>query len=147
MFIVIVLLVAVLWQTCFAETFCSAEDGCDCGIAGTWRNQLGSNVTFTCKDGQLDGKYNSAVGHAEDYYLLSGRYTLSGPKNDVVELGWVVSWNNKKFGNSHSATAWSGIYYPEDGIIRTQWILTRFKERKDNWETSFVNHDEFKRIR
>ncbi|XP_053401219.1 streptavidin-V2-like isoform X2 [Mercenaria mercenaria] len=142
----IVFLTTFILPVCLADNNCLKEEGCDCIIAGTWQNELGSNVTFTCKNGQLDGKYNSKVGEAEDYYTLSGRYTVSGPKNDVVELGWVVAWNNKKFGNSHSSTSWSGIYYPDDKVIRTQWLLTRYQEHKDYWMTTMVNHDEFKRI-
>jgi hypothetical protein len=122
-------------------------ESCDCGIDGKWKNELGSTMTLTCKDGQLEGIYNTGVGQAKYDYTLSGRYTLSGPKNDVVELGWVVSWNNKLFGNSNSATSWSGIYYPEDGIIRTQWMLVRYAERKDYWSTTQINHDEFERVK
>ena len=120
---------------------------CDCGIAGEWRNELGSNMTLRCKDGQLEGAYNSAVGKAANNYPLSGRYTMAGPKKDVVILGWAVSWNNEKKGNSQSATTWSGIYYPDGGKILTQWILTSYKERKDYWETAMINHDEFVRFR
>lgn len=119
----------------------------DCGITGTWKNELNSTVVFTsCKDGQIEGKYNTAVGNASDFYVLTGRYTLSGPKKDVVELGWVVAWNNTQYGNSNSVTSWNGIYYPKEGIIHTQWILTSYAERKDLWETSLINHDEFKRV-
>jgi hypothetical protein len=119
----------------------------DCGVAGTWKNQLGSKVTFSCKNGQINGKYNSAVGNAEDYYSLTGRYTRAGTDNNAVVLGWVVSWNNEMFGNSNSSTSWSGIYYPNERIIRTQWLLTRFKERNDYWDTTMVNHDEFTPIK
>ncbi|XP_060588446.1 streptavidin-V2-like [Ruditapes philippinarum] len=119
----------------------------DCGVAGTWKNQLWSKVTFSCKNGQITGKYNSAVGNAEDYYSLTGRYTRAGTDDNAVVLGWVVSWNNEVFGNSNSSTSWSGIYYPDERIIRTQWLLTRFKARNDYWETTMVNHDEFSPIK
>ena len=119
----------------------------DCGIAGEWRNTLGSNMTLICKDGQLEGAYNSVIFKVRSNYPLSGRYTMAGPKKDVVILGWTVSWNNEK-GNEQTATSWSGIYYPDnDGEIRTQFIISNYKERKDYWESARINHDEFVRIK
>jgi hypothetical protein len=74
-------------------------------------------------------------------------WTISGPKNDVIVLGWVVSWNNKRFGNSQSATSWSGIYYPDEDIIRTQWMLTSYENCQEYRNATTINHDEFRRAK
>lgn len=115
-----------------------------CLLAGKWKNQLQSVMEITCQDGQVDGRYNTAVGNAGNFYKLAGRYTLAG-ENDTV-LSWTVSWNNNLYGNSESSTAWSGIHYYEEGIIRTQWILTRYKTRPNLWQTAMIGHDEFERV-
>lgn len=117
-----------------------------CGLAGKWKNQLQSVMEITCQDGQVNGRYNTAVGLAQDFYDIAGRYTMAGENMTDTVLSWAVSWNNNVFGNSNSSTAWSGIHYDEEGIIRTQWILTRYKTRPDIWQTSMIGHDEFERI-
>ena len=79
------------------------------GIDGTWYNELGSWMVLQLgPDGRsLTGVYHSAVGHAVEEYILSGR--VDGTPEDGQSLGWVVSWQNGRL-NSHSVTAWSGQF-------------------------------------
>ncbi|XP_053399051.1 streptavidin-V2-like [Mercenaria mercenaria] len=114
-----------------------------CGIAGLWTNQLKSVMEFTCKDGHLNGRYNTAVGVADDYYNLTGKYTMSGPNGADCVMGWVVTYNNKVLGNSNSTCAWSGIHYANEHIIRTHWVLTHWHPLADSWQTTTINHDDF----
>lgn len=117
-----------------------------CRVAGKWKNQLKSVMEITCQSGQVTGKYNTAVGRAQDYYDIAGRYTLAGPNMTDTIISWTVSWNNLVYGNSNSSTAWTGIHYAEEGIIRTQWILIRYQTRPNLWQTSMIGHDEFERV-
>ncbi|KAL4223931.1 hypothetical protein ACF0H5_017393 [Mactra antiquata] len=117
-----------------------------CYLEGKWKNELGSTAEFACKDGQINGKYMTAVGKASGYYKLTGSYTLSGPNNDVIVASWVVTFNNSVYGNSESSCTWNGIFYPDEGVLYTQWILVRYAERKDLWQSSRIGHDEFKKL-
>lgn len=63
-------------------------------IAGTWYNELGSTAVFVTENGTLSGKYNSAVGNAEDFYVLTGRYETSPTTGKGQTLGWTVNYRN-----------------------------------------------------
>ncbi|KAK3102793.1 hypothetical protein FSP39_013956, partial [Pinctada imbricata] len=115
----------------------------DCGVSGKWMNQLNSTMELCCYKGNLFGKYNSAVGRAEDFYHLKGRYTVRG--GDCI-LGWSVAYNNAAFGNSNSTASWAGIHYADEGIIYTQWLLARHQQREHFWRVFHTNQDTFKRI-
>ncbi|VDI60391.1 Hypothetical predicted protein [Mytilus galloprovincialis] len=126
---------------------CSAgnKDTCNpCGITGKWVNELGSKIEITCKldspdrnsTGEINGKYNSAVGAAQDYYPLSGRFTIpdQDPKNCIV--GFVVAWNNM--------VIWIlQLALQERIIIR---ILTRYKKYTDMWENNNIGKNVFTRV-
>ena len=82
----------------------------------------------------LTGVYHSAVGHAVEEYILSGR--VDGTPEDGQSLGWVVSWQNGRL-NSHSVTAWSGQFRVVGGgdeFITTTWLLTRESSPEEDWE-------------
>ena len=134
---------------CFVDTCSSTPtnvtDCNPCGIAGKWVNDLGSKAEFSCKNGFLSGKYNSKVGKAEDYYLLSGRYTMVGPGHKDAVVGWSVAWNNKEFGNSNSTSSFTGVYYASNETIYTTWILTRYTSFADRWSNSRVGFNVFTR--
>ncbi|KAK3587464.1 hypothetical protein CHS0354_007956 [Potamilus streckersoni] len=117
-----------------------------CGIAGKWKNQLGSTMQITCRKGNLRGKYRSSVGEASDFYDLSGRYTMTGVNQEDCILGFSVAWNNDVRGNSNSTTSWTGLLYASEGIIHTHWILTRYRELESMWASNLVGHDDFRRI-
>ncbi|KAH3798126.1 streptavidin-V2-like [Dreissena polymorpha] len=116
----------------------------ECGIAGVWRNQLQSVMKFTCVGGHIDGTYFTAVGKADGFYELSGKYLK--PDNNTTIVGWVVAFSNDLYGNSNSTTAWSGIHYADNGTLYTHWLLTRFQPRPNLWMTTTVNHDDFERV-
>ena len=116
----------------------------ECGIAGVWRNQLQSVMKFTCIGGHIEGKYFTAVGNADGFYTLSGKYLK--PDDDTTVVGWVVAFSNDMYGNSNSTTAWSGIHYADEGTLYTHWLLTHFYPRAQLWKTTMINHDDFKKV-
>ena len=111
------------------------------------RQQLGSTMELT-PDGKggLSGKYNSAVGTAEDFYILTGRFDISPPGGKGTSLGWVVNWRNSKL-NANSTTTWSGQYFSGPETILTQWLLTASTDTSSVWESTNVGHDEFTRTK
>lgn len=117
------------------------------GIDGTWYNELGSWMVLELgPDGRsLTGVYHSAVGHAVEEYILSGR--VDGTPEDGQSLGWVVSWQNGRL-NSHSVTAWSGQFRVVDNgdeFITTTWLLTRESPPEEDWESTILGKDVFSR--
>ncbi|KAF7297534.1 Structural origins of high-affinity biotin binding To Streptavidin [Mycena indigotica] len=117
-------------------------------LSGTWINELSSVLVLHAdKTGGLTGTYNSAVGTAEDEYIVTGRFDTTPPAGEGVALGWVVAWKNKKL-DAHSATGWSGQFYAgashlQDTIL-TQWLLTSSTTPANNWESTNVGTDLFK---
>ncbi|XP_062590211.1 streptavidin-V2-like [Saccostrea cucullata] len=114
-----------------------------CALSGTWRNQLQSVMTITCKGGTIKGQYNSAVGNAERKYDLAGRY-LQVNETDFI-VGWSVAFKNQ-YRNAMSIASWTGVYYAAEGTIRTQWILASYKDQEDYWRTYSTNQDTFTKI-
>ena len=108
-----------------------------CGLKGVWQNQLDSSFAIEwCSEGHVAGRYHSAVGNADDYYDLSGKYTWAeSVTNTTVVLAWTVSYNNTANGNSESVCAWSGLYYKADDKIYTHWIMSRAVEREHYWQS------------
>ena len=94
--------------------------------------------------GTFRGTYNSRVGTAENEYLLLGRFDTTGRT-----LGWVVSWQNQYL-NSDSTTSWSGQaqYDPtiSDFVILTNWLLTVETSPENEWNSTNIGHDTFKRL-
>ena len=118
------------------------------GLSGVWYNQLGSTMTLIADpDGGLSGKYNSAVGEAEDFYILTGRFDADPPvdKGVGVSVGWVVTYRNSEL-NAHSTASWSGQYF-DDGSERilTHWLLTLSTLPKDVWSSTNLGTDTFTR--
>jgi len=115
-------------------------------LSGHWYNQLGSNMALTAdENGGLHGKYHSAVGEAEDFYILTGRFDTSPPSDEGISVGWVVTWRNRKL-NANSTTTWSGQYFDvgEERIL-TQWLLTSSTEPKSAWKSTNLGYDTFTR--
>ncbi|KIY65058.1 avidin-domain-containing protein [Cylindrobasidium torrendii FP15055 ss-10] len=115
-------------------------------INGTWHNQLGSTVVFDVdQNGTLSGQYNSAVGNAEDFYVLTGRYETDPVDNQGLTLGWTVNYHND-LRDAHSTATWSGQYFGGDEeVIQTHWLLTRSTALEDLWESTHVGTDVFSR--
>lgn len=114
-------------------------------LSGVWYNQLGSKMTLIADEsGGLSGKYNSAVGKAEDFYVLTGRFDVSPPSNKGVSVGWVVTFRNSKL-NAHSTSTWSGQYFDGDERILTHWLLTSSTDSSSVWNSTNIGHDTFTR--
>ncbi|MER5766372.1 avidin/streptavidin family protein [Streptomyces sp. NPDC001985] len=116
-------------------------------LAGVWHNQLGSVMKLrVTADGTLRGTYESAVGNAESTYVLTGRVdTAPAGGAEGTTLGWTVSWRNG-YRNAHSNTTWSGQFFQDgDDRINTQWLLTRDTTPANEWESTWIGHDEFSR--
>jgi hypothetical protein len=117
-------------------------------ITGTWYNQLGSTMIITANPGGgLTGTYESAVGNAENRYVLVGRYDTAGAQGSGTTLGWSVAWRND-FRNAHSTTAWSGQLFGGDSPrITTKWLLTSSTTPADEWSSTLVGSDSFTRTK
>lgn len=118
-------------------------------LSGVWFNELGSIMTLTADaKGGLTGTYNSAVGEAEDNYVLAGRFDTEPPQDEGLSLGWAVSYRNNKE-NANSTATWSGQYFAADGNvperILTQWLLTSSTTTASVWDSTLLGHDTFVR--
>ncbi|VDI56279.1 Hypothetical predicted protein [Mytilus galloprovincialis] len=98
------------------------------------------------KGGEIFEKYNSAVGNAENFYLLLGRCTIPVMEPSNCIIGFVVAWNNEAYGNSNSATSFTGTYYEDTDKIYTFWILTRYTMYADMWASNHIGQNVFTRI-
>ncbi|XP_062592788.1 streptavidin-V2-like [Saccostrea cucullata] len=114
-----------------------------CALSGTWRNQLMSEMTITCREGTIKGQYNSAVGNAEREYDLAGRYLKVNETEYIV--GWSVAFKNQ-YRDARSIVSWTGVFYATEGIIKTQWMRASFKNPEDYWSTFTTNQDMFNKI-
>lgn len=111
-------------------------------------------MNITCKldsldrntTGEIKGKYNSAVGNAEDFYPLLGRFTMAGPDLQNCVLGFSVAYNNAVRGNSNSTASFTGVYFKVDDTIYTHWILASNTEYKDMWRNSNIGKNVFTRM-
>ncbi|VDI60389.1 Hypothetical predicted protein [Mytilus galloprovincialis] len=123
-----------------------------CGVTGSWVNELGSGMELTCQadstsviSGSLSGRYNSAVGHAKDFYKISGRYARSGTKLENCIVGFTVAYNNDVHGNSNSTASFTGNYFSFDDTIYTHWILVYHTQPGNMWLNSNMGKNIFKR--
>lgn len=116
-------------------------------ITGTWYNQLGSKMVVTARvGGSLAGTYESAVGNAENTYVLRGRYDTEPLTTGAgTTLGWTVNWRND-YRNAHSTATWSGQYFggAQERIV-THWLLTSSTLPADEWGATRVGKDTFTR--
>jgi|SRR5579883_23071 len=116
------------------------------GFEGEWKNELGSLMRLRDDgNGSLSGTYHTAVGNAADQYALTGSYDPDASEGSQ-SLAFSVSWHNET-GNSHSATAWAGQLQRDElgDVIVTTWLLTRETQSKDDWESTLVGQDVFRR--
>ncbi|KAJ6593568.1 synsav [Mycena capillaripes] len=115
-------------------------------LSGDWYNQLGSKMSLHAdENGGLCGKYNSAVGKAEDFYILTGRFDACPSSDEGVSVGWVVTYRNRKL-NANSTATWSGQYFDSgDERILTHWLLTSSTAPKSVWKSTNLGHDTFTR--
>jgi hypothetical protein len=110
-------------------------------LTGTWYNQLGSQLVLQATaDGVLSGHYTSGTGAvAGTRYHLVGTYDPN-PQQATTVLGFVVDWTEV-----HAVTVWTGRYHHEDGTIRATWLTGTETVAGDEWKSTFVGHDLFRR--
>jgi len=112
-------------------------------LGGSWENQLGSVLNLEDDGaGGLGGFYQSATGATTGAsYPVRGFYNLSDSRPCRV-IGFVVDW-----GVHHALTAWSGRYYPETDSIHATWLMTTSTTGEDEWRSTLVGQDLFRRSR
>ncbi len=113
-------------------------------LVGTWENELGSTMTINSvsPDGEVRGSYQTAVSASS---CAKGTFPLVGRTN-LPSLGFVVSWTNDS-SKCSSVTAWSGQLQTVRGEnqIVTTWLLTAQTVPRNNWQSTTINQDIFKR--
>jgi hypothetical protein len=114
-------------------------------ISGTWYNELNSTMELAVNGKQLSGRYTSAVGQAQGPYELTGYLDVD---DATPTLGWVVVWKNAK-AHAPSVTAWSGQAQTVLGeqLIDTTWLLTRSTAVQEEWESTMIGKDVFRRTK
>ena len=115
------------------------------GIDGVWYNELGSCMTLKVDGNYLSGTYETPVGDAKGVYQVRGMRVPGADKSDEA-LGFVVAWVND-LGSSSSVTSWSGQWQIVDGEeeINTTWLLTSEENPDDDWKSTLVGRDIFRR--
>ena len=108
-------------------------------LNGDWFNELGSKMTLQVNGQDVTGNYYTAVGDAEGIYELAGR---TNGTNTVGDLS--VAWQNA-YGDSESATAWSGEYHEDEDMIVATWLLTSQTAEADDWKSTLVGKVTFQR--
>jgi len=120
-------------------------------LSGTWYNELNSamelNLNRRSNEGSVvTGTYQSRVGDAGGIYFLCG-VSDEGTGDTTPNIGFTVSWVNPTYGNSNSVTSWSGQLQVIGGeeVITTFWLLTRETDPVNNWKSTIIGQDVFRR--
>jgi hypothetical protein len=103
-------------------------------------------MTLYGSGGALSGTYETAVGYAFGTYPLEGRYNTQ-PSSGGQAMSWAVAWQNAYL-NAHSATGWSGQYQTDsngDEEIYTLWLLASEADPDEDWASTNVGQDTFRR--
>ena len=109
-------------------------------IAGIWYNQLASQLRIEADAfGRLSGRYVSGVGDTTNEHPLTGFYDAD-PENGLSVLGFVVSWPS-----AHWLTVWSGLYEVDRDEIDSTWLLRSEAGGRDEWRSTLIGHDFFRR--
>jgi len=122
------------------------------GLEGRWRNELGSilEITQTRMDGTFVGRYTSAVGNvSSSWYTAVGTWTpntnlqSSYKEENKLTIGFSVSWNNERHGNSRSTTVWTGQIWGT--FMHTFWVLTNQLDTKEElWNSTLIGTNVFR---
>lgn len=123
-------------------------------LDGAWWNELGSEMVIEVDIDDpktFRGLYHTNVGSAQSKkYPLLGRCDNRGLASKMVSF--VVAWNADRGAAeadvpSPSVTAWAGQLQEIDGreVIVTTWLLSRFTESGDDWESTLMGMDYFTR--
>ncbi|GEM_PF-3236888 len=110
-------------------------------LDGIWDNQLGSELVLEDDgEGGLTGTYRRADGlNPDSTYLVRGSYDVM-TKGPCRVLGFVVNWSEHQ-----TITVWSGRFNPDDQTIGATWLMTTESDEADEWRSTFVGHDMFRR--
>ncbi|KAG8182378.1 hypothetical protein JTE90_010741 [Oedothorax gibbosus] len=115
-------------------------------LSGTWRNQLGSNMTIeTIGDShRITGQYNTSVESSAGASTISSK--ISGIVQNVGNgslIAFNVLWNR-----GASITAWVGQCIVCDGEAKlyTTWVLRSLQTPRKRWMSTRINQDTFWRV-
>jgi len=114
-------------------------------LDGDWYNELRSHMRISCQHGTISGYYETAVGSASGKYDLVGAYDQT--VSDDVSLAFCVTWINGQK-DTPATTAWCGQYQENlagGETIVTMWLLTSSTKPGDDWESTLVGQDTFRR--
>lgn len=123
-------------------------------LHGVWWNELGSKMVIEVDPDDpktFRGLYHTNVGNAQERkYPLLGRCDNRGLDSKMI--AFVVAWNADPPSGGDppvnpSVTAWCGqlqmVEHRE--VIGTTWVLNRLTTPADDWESTLVGMDYFKR--
>jgi hypothetical protein len=115
-------------------------------VAGSWYNDLGSQMDIVVNGAQINGTYWTAVGDASGRYELIGFIDTTVPSPGGQAIGWTVVWNNAR-GTSNSVTTWSGQFQSDGGIeeIVAFWLLTSEQLSANDWGATQIGKNTFRR--
>lgn len=139
-----VLLIFVLWMA-EARAEISFKD-----LSGNWTNELGSTCFFEAsEDGSVTGHYDTAVGRVHVEHPLYGRWLQGRKYPDVLIVSFAVMWKDTDVGKPRSGTTWNGLLSSGSGsmVLTTQWLLVTEKETQDQWKSTTVNKDTFRKTK
>ena len=115
-------------------------------FAGTWINELGSQMTLNVSGDNVSGTYTSKVsGEQVDAGPTPPRPLVGFVNGDLISF--IVNWGTQY----NSLTAWVGQLTAENGtdVIKTLWHLTQNIEDANEptglWHSILAGADEFKR--
>lgn len=108
---------------------------------GTWRNELGSEMTLRVSGGVASGVYRTNVGRPD----AGESYSLVGVSHDDM-IAWTVD-----FGDHGSLTAWTGrLVEDEDPRLLTLWHLVRNSDDSGEplppWASTLTGAATFRRL-
>lgn len=108
-------------------------------ISGSWQNQLGTCLDLRAdEDGTVRGSIHSDVGGVKGAQPVVGYIRpVSGRRGAI---GLVVSWEQ-----THSVTTWCGHYDLDADVVAANWLLTTADFDKNEWQSTRVGYDVFRR--
>ncbi|XP_075773215.1 avidin-like [Pelodiscus sinensis] len=128
-------------------TLGASSDG-ECLLTGSWRNDLGSNMTISAVDstGAFSGKYLTAVSATSRRILESPFVGFQHPTNETAQptFGFTVKWT---FTNT-TAVFVGQCFMGADGkeFLKTMWLLRAAVESPgDDWKATRVGTNLFVR--
>ena len=108
-------------------------------LAGTWRNELGSELTLIEEPGcVLGGWYRSGVGQTLAPRPLTGSCVRRADGSAV--LGFVVGWPS-----TDSLATWTARYQPVGDQIVATWLLESGSADDTTWLATRLGSDVFQR--